>query len=125
MKKTGRKSGLNFKEVGDRVVLYPDNYINDIEGEKIEELCVSFLEKGIKKFVMDFSKTELINSVGISILIGVMEKVRAKEGVLLYSGLKRVNRDICEMVGLTRHVEVFDSEKEALERFSATGNRAG
>jgi stage II sporulation protein AA (anti-sigma F factor antagonist) len=113
-----RKRVLNFKEVGDRVVLYPENYINDIEGEKLEELCVGFLEKGINKIVMDFSNTELINSVGISILIGIMERVRGEGGVLLYSGLKRVNRDICEMVGLTKHVQVFNTEKEALEGFS-------
>jgi anti-anti-sigma factor len=115
-----RKRGQNFKELGDRVVLYPDNYINDIEGEKLEEVCDGFLKKGIKKIVMDFTNTELINSVGISILIGIMERVREKHGVLLFSGLKRVNKDICEMVGLAKHIPIFKTEKEALEGFADT-----
>ena len=38
-----------FKEFGDCVVLYPDNYLNDIEGEKIEDECNEFLKRGDAK----------------------------------------------------------------------------
>jgi anti-anti-sigma regulatory factor len=114
-----RKKRPNFKQLGDSVVLYPDNYLNDIEGEKLEEICVGFLKKGIKRIVMDFSKTELINSVGISILIGIMEKVGEKKGVLLFSGLKGVNQEIFNLVGITKHVPVFKTEKEALKGFAS------
>jgi anti-anti-sigma factor len=114
----------NFKELGDRVVLYPDNYINDIEGEKLEEVCAGFLKRGIKKIVIDFTDTELINSVGISILIGILEKVREKEGALLFSGLKRINSEICNVVGLAKHVPIFKTEKEALEGFAGTEGQA-
>lgn len=114
-----RKKGRNFKQLGDRVVVYPDNYINDLEGEKLEKFCYGFLNRGIRRIVMDFSNTEMINTVGVSILIGIMEKVRENEGVLLFSGLERTNYEICDIVGLTKHVPVFKTEKEALEGFPA------
>ncbi|HBG46903.1 MAG TPA: hypothetical protein DDW94_07935 [Deltaproteobacteria bacterium] len=104
----------NFKEIGDTVVLYPDNYINDIEGEKLEELCASYLERGFKKIVIDFSETDLINSIGVSVLIGMIEKVREKNGAVLFSGLKRVNYDIFSIVGLTKHIRIYETEEEAI-----------
>ncbi len=105
----------NFREIEDVVILYPDNYINGIEGDRLDEMCDFFLLKGVKKFLIDFSGTELINSIGISIMIGIMEKVRERDGMLLFSGLKKVNTDIFGMVGLTKFVQVFGTEKEAME----------
>lgn len=104
----------NFKEMGDTVVLYPDNYINDIEGEKLEELCDAYLARGFKKIVIDFSETDLINSIGVSILIGMIEKIKDKKGTILFSGLKSVNYDIFSIVGLTKHIQVFDTEEDAI-----------
>lgn len=106
----------NFKELDDCVVLYANNYLNDIEGEKLEIACDTFLSKGKKKVVIDFGNTELVNSIGVSILIGIMEKVREKRGVLLFSSLKKANHNILDILGLTKYVPVFQSEDEALKK---------
>ncbi|MBI5643670.1 MAG: STAS domain-containing protein, partial [Deltaproteobacteria bacterium] len=68
-----------------------------------------------KKIVIDFSRTDLINSIGISILIGIIEKVKDKKGVILFSGLKQVNFEIFNIVGLTKHIQIFDTEEDALK----------
>lgn len=109
-----------FKEMNGSVVLYPDNYINDIEGERLEGLCEGFLNKGTSRFIIDFSGTDLINSIGVSILIGVIEKIMEKKGSLFFSGLKKVNHDIFKMVGLTKHITVFATEKDALQHLEKT-----
>jgi len=103
-----------WKEVGDCVVLYSDNYLNGLEGERLEEDCGELLKMGFKKIVIDFTRTELINSIGVSILISIIEMVREWKGVLLFSGLKRVNIDTFHMLGLTKYVPVFGTEEEAL-----------
>lgn len=108
----------NFKELDDTVILYPHDYINDIEGEKLEEMCDDFLAKGFKKVVIDFSDTEMVNSIGVSILIGVIERIKDKKGVILFSGLKQVNRDIFDIVGLTKLIPVFGSEDDAISEIS-------
>ncbi len=108
----------NFKELDDTVILYPHDYINDIEGEKLEEMCDSFLAKGVKKVVIDFSGTEMVNSIGVSILIGVIERIKDKKGVILFSGLKKVNRDIFDIVGLTKLIPIFGSEDDAINELS-------
>jgi len=108
------KEKKRYRQRGESVVLYPANYINDIEGEKLEEMCGFFLNRGCKKVVMDFSETDLINSIGVSILIGIIEQIREKDGEIHFCGLKQVNYDIFNMVGLTRHIKVFRTEDDAV-----------
>lgn len=115
------KRHRSHMDLGDSVILYPDNYLNDIEGEKLEEMCDSFLKKGFKKIIIDFSETDLINSIGISILIGIIEKIRESNGALIFAGLKSVNKDIFNIVGLTKHVQIFDTVEEAMGETGGTG----
>ena len=118
MENKDQTENKNFKELDDTVILYPHDYINDIEGEKLEEMCDSFLAKGVKKVVIDFSGTEMVNSIGVSILIGVIERIKDKKGVILFSGLKKVNRDIFDIVGLTKLIPVFGSEDDAINEIN-------
>ena len=102
------------RETGTSVVVYPDNYINDIEGEKLEDMCDAFIDRGFKKIVIDFANTDLINSIGVSILIGIIEKIRDKKGVIAFSSLNSVNCDIFNIVGLTRHIRVYENDEQAV-----------
>lgn len=103
-----------MKVFNDCAVVYSDNYLNAIEGEKLEEECEELLEKGFKKVVIDFTSTELVNSIGISILIGIMEKVKENNGKLLFSSLRKANMDAFKMLGLTKYVPIYETEEEAL-----------
>lgn len=108
------EQGRGFRDLGDTVILYARDYINDIEGEELEEMCEGFLNSGVKRIVLDFSNTDLINSIGVSILISIIERVRNCNAVVSFSGLKKVNYDILKLVGLTEHVSVYDSEEDAV-----------
>jgi anti-anti-sigma factor len=106
----------NYKEIDDIVVLCAENYINDVEGENLEKVCDTFLTKETHKFVIDFSGTDIINSIGISILIGIIEKIKDKKGLVLFSGLTKVNHDIFNMVGLSKHIPLLKTEEDAVNR---------
>ncbi|MBI5047749.1 MAG: STAS domain-containing protein [Deltaproteobacteria bacterium] len=105
----------SFKELEGCVIIYTDNYLNDIEGEELESTCDIFLNKGKKRVIIDFANTELINSIGISILIGIMEKIKEIKGILFFSGLKKINHDIFNVLGLTKYVPIFQTEDEAVK----------
>mgnify|MGYP001579181957 FL=1 len=107
---------INYKEIDNIVVLHAENYINKVEGENLEKVCDAFLAKGTYKFVIDFSGTDIINSIGISILIGIIEKIKEKKGLVLFSGLKKVNHDIFDMVGLSKHIPLLKTEEDAVKR---------
>lgn len=102
------------KVMKDCAIVYSDNYLNALEGEKLEEECEELLGKGFKKVVIDFKNTEFVNSIGISILIGIMEKVRENDGKLLFSSLRKGSMDAFEMLGLTKYVPIYETEEDAL-----------
>jgi len=104
-----------FRDCGHVIVIYARDYLNDIEGEKLEETCQSFLRDSGMAIVLDFSSTDIINSIGISILIGIIEKVRGFGAKVYFSGLKGVAYDVVKIVGLTETVAVFDTEDDALK----------
>jgi anti-anti-sigma regulatory factor len=87
-------------------VVVAGDYLNKIAGEQIERECRSKLDKGVKELVVDFSQTEIINSIGISILLGVIDSARSTGAKLVFSDLKQDSVELFETLGLTRHVTI-------------------
>ena len=77
------------------------------------------LASGVRRIVINFEETELINSIGISILLGVIESVNGAEGSLVLSNLNASNRELFEMLGLMSHVEMVETEELALIKLHA------
>jgi anti-anti-sigma factor len=106
--------GIRARLVDDAAVIYPGLYLNQLRGESIEGQCQEFLANGVRRIVINFEETELINSIGISILLGVIESVNRAEGALVLSNLNASNRELFEMLGLMSHVQMVDTEETAL-----------
>ena len=105
---------IRARQAGGTVVLYPGSYLNQLRGEAIERRCSELLSLGIKHIVINFGETELINSIGISILLGVIEAVNAARASLVLAALSPSNRELFEMLGLMTHVRIESSEEAAL-----------
>ena len=114
-----RKSEIRSKLVDDTAVLYPGPYLNQLRGEAIESRCLELLSEGVRSVVINFEGTELINSIGVSILIGVIESVRESSGKLLLTNLSESNRELFDVLGLLSQVEISETEEEALAAFCA------
>lgn len=97
-------------------VIYPGPYLNQLRGEDIENRCNELLASGVRQIIVNFKDTELINSIGISILLGVIEAVNDASGRLVLTNLSESNRELFEMLGLMSHVEIEESEEAALAR---------
>lgn len=97
---------------GDRAVIRTHGYMSRVAGEQLEGEVMRLLSEGIRRFVVNLRDTDLINSVGISILIGVIECVRARGGVLAFSELTLVNEEIFRIMGLHRHARILRADEE-------------
>ena len=117
---------IRAKLVEDAAVIYPGPYLNQLRGEDVENQCQEFLTSGVRRIVINFEETELINSIGISILLGVIESVNHVQGSLVLSNLNASNRELFEMLGLMSHVEMVDTEEIALLKLvrAKVGKRA-
>jgi anti-anti-sigma factor len=90
----------------DPVVIRARGYLSRAGGEQLEQEVVRLLEEGRRRFLINLRETDLINSVGISILIGVIEQVRELGGELAFSELTPVNEEIFRIMGLHRHARL-------------------
>jgi anti-anti-sigma factor len=105
---------IKAKLVEGAAVIYPGPYLNQLRGEGIENRCQQLLGQGVRRIVINFEETELINSIGISILLGVIEAVNDASGMLVLSNLNSSNQELFEMLGLMSHVRVAETEERAL-----------
>jgi len=104
--------------VGTTAVVYASDYLNKLTGEKIERECRRQLDCGCRALVIDFSDTQLVNSIGISILLGIIDVAEKSGARIVFSEVNNQTVELFEMLGLTRHVGLAKDEHEALLNLS-------
>jgi len=105
---------VRSRSVGDLAVIYAGDYLNKLSGERIERECRLKLEAGCRAIVINFRETELVNSIGVSILLGVIDAAETTGAHLIFSDVNQQTVQLFEMLGLTRHVALANDEQEAL-----------
>jgi anti-anti-sigma factor len=92
--------------IDERPVIHAGDYINKLTGEQIEFECRRKLEAGAKEIVLNFSETEIVNSIGISILLGVIDTAATQGAKVVFSDMNENTIELFEMLGLTKHVTI-------------------
>jgi anti-anti-sigma factor len=105
--------------VGTTAIVYASDYLNKLTGEKIERECRRQLSCGCRALVIDFSDTKLVNSIGISILLGIIDVAEKSGARIAFSEVNNETVQLFEMLGLTRHVVLAKDEQEALLNLSS------
>lgn len=100
--------------VGDTAIIYASDYLNKLSGERIERECKNQLEAGRQAVVINFRDTELVNSIGVSILMGVIDAAEQSHARLIFCDVNTQSASLFEMLGLTRHVQIAVDENAAL-----------
>jgi len=95
-------------------IVYAGDYLNKLSGERIERECRRQLEAGCRALIINFRETELVNSIGVSILLGVIDAAERTGAQLIFSDVNNQTVQLFEMLGLTRHVALAKDEQEAL-----------
>ena len=68
------------------------------------------------QLLLDFTDVDYLSSAGMRLLLSATKKLKAREGVLLLSGVGEEVMEIIKMAGFEKILAIFSSEKEALER---------
>ena len=116
----GIKSTIRSHCVGTTAVVYASDYLNKLTGERIERECKKQLDSGARALVIDFSDTELVNSIGISILLGIIDIAEKGGAMVVFSDVNSETVQLFEMLGLTRHVVLAENEQEALSSLATS-----
>lgn len=101
-------------EVNGIPVLYVNGYLNSLLGEEIERVIQNLLNAGGQRVLLNFAGTKLINSIGISFIVGVVERMTERNGMIAFCALSPTSRELFQITGVTRYVKSFESEDEAV-----------
>ena len=102
------------KEANQIVIIETDGYLNNEGGEAISAICYEKMSSGQNKFLINMAGTKVVNSIGVSILIEIIEKLQEVDGKIGYYNLAPIVSKTFNSMGLTKYSTVFASEEEAV-----------
>lgn len=105
---------IETKEVNDIVVLRTEGYLNNVGGEKISTICHEKLSEGKNKFLLNMHGTKVVNSIGVSILIEIIEKLQEVDGKLGYCNLAPIVNKTFNIMGLSKYSSIYSNEEEGI-----------
>jgi anti-anti-sigma factor len=105
---------------GRMAVLEVTGYINNEGGEAIAREATRLLESGSRTLLLDLRQTRIINSIGISLLLEVLEKVLDVSGALAFCSLSPSIAKTFQIMGLAQYAGIFPDREAALMALEPT-----
>ena len=95
-------------------------YINNEGGQAIADAAMELIGGGCSTLLIDLEGTRIINSIGVSILLEIMEKLLEDEGALAFCNLTPTISKTFEIMGLVQYATIFPDRDAA--RLSLMGD---
>ncbi|MFV0387405.1 MAG: STAS domain-containing protein [Pyrinomonadaceae bacterium] len=97
---------LTQENRGQTAIVYASDYLNKIGGERIERECRRRIEEGCETLIVNFKDTQVVNSIGVSILLGVIDAASNKGTEVVFSDVSEDTEELFKLLGLTNHVQL-------------------
>ena len=94
-------------------ILYTKGYINNIGGEEIANRAYELMDGGVTTLLLNLRETKIVNSIGISILIEIIEKMIDRGGRIGFCCLTPVIHKTFQIMGLANYASIYDTEDAA------------
>ena len=98
----------------DLAVIYTEGYINNQGGEEIARVAYELIDQGVTILLLNLQGTKIVNSIGISILIEIIEKMLEIDGRLAFCALTPTIEKTFHIMGLAQYAGVYSDEDTAV-----------
>ena len=99
-------------------ILYTKGYINNVGGEEIANRAYELMDGGVTTLLLNLRETKIVNSIGISILIEIIEKMIDRGGRIAFCCLTPVIHKTFQIMGLANYAAIYDSEDTATKELA-------
>jgi anti-anti-sigma factor len=106
---------LNSEVKNECVVIKTSGYVNNLGGQKIIDEFNSHHQKGLNNYILNLADSKVVNSIGISFLIEVIEKLNESNGKLIFTNLDPSVDKTFTIMGLFHYAEKASTEDEGFE----------
>ncbi|WP_022834416.1 STAS domain-containing protein [Salisaeta longa] len=97
----------------DTVVVHMGETLDFRNAPEFKDTFQSYVEDGVRQFILDFSKTEVLDSTGLGSIFSLYREISPEEGHVVFAD---VSESVQVVVQLTRTYKVFqqfDTVREA------------
>ena len=85
--------------------------------QELKQKVLDELEKGERKFLIDFGRTGYIDSSGLGVLVSLSKKIREQAGELRLADLNDDLKTLFELTKLDTLFQIADNRDRGLESF--------
>ncbi|MCU1229525.1 MAG: anti-anti-sigma factor [Acidobacteria bacterium] len=96
-------------------ILYTKGYINNVGGEEIANRAYELMDADARILLLNLRETKIVNSIGISILIEIIEKMMDKGGKIAFCCLTPVIHKTFQIMGLANYATIYENEEAAVQ----------
>lgn len=108
---------FDVKKQGDVTVIDVEGQLIVGNRQELKQKVLDELEKGARKFLIDFSSTGYIDSSGLGVLVSLSKKIREQGGELRLANLNEDLRTLFELTKLDTLFHIASNRGEALTSF--------
>ena len=108
----------NVEEKNNVIVVRTTGYFNNEAGDAVLEVCNEKIEGGKSKFLIDMEESTVVNSIGVSVLIEIIEQLQEVDGAMAFINLAPIVEKTFNIMGITKYCDIYASEDEAIEKLS-------
>ena len=103
----------------DCLVIATSGYVNNVGGEAIAKEFAHHFERGTKQIVINLAKSKVVNSIGMSFLIEIIEQLEEAGGKLVFAELDPAVEKMLAIMGLFTFAGKEPTVEAALKSLAA------
>ena len=103
---------------GDILIISTEGYLNKDLAISVMEEASKHIENGTKKVLLNLSRSNIVNSIGASIIIELIEKLQDVDGSLSFCELPSIIEKTFTIMGLTKYCDTYENQEAALEQLA-------
>jgi anti-anti-sigma factor len=100
-------------------VVQTEGYINNQGGEEIARVAYELIDQDFHRLLLDLSGTKIVNSIGISILIEIIEKMIEIDGKLAFCCLTPTIEKTFHIMGLAQYAGIYPDRETAVQALAS------
>ena len=101
------------------LVIATSGYVNNVGGDAIAKEFSRHFEKGTKQLVINLAQSKVVNSIGMSFLIEIIEQLEEVGGKLVFTNLDPAVEKMLAIMGLFKFAGKEPTVEDALKSLAA------
>jgi len=83
-----------------RLIITTSGYVNNVGGEAIAKEFNQHFDNGVKEIIINLQESKVVNSIGMSFLIEIIEQLQDVDGKLIFTNLDPAVDKMLTIMGL-------------------------